>query len=469
MSLLHWRAALKDHGFTTRALSASTNLGETVPPHPPITSPRATSRRMRAGRRHERGQHSNTGGRLWKQTRDGITTTYTYDSNGNRTSVQVGTDTATLATFDAQDRIKTFGTQTYAFTAHGDLQTRTDASKNVTLTLSYDELGNLMKAVTSDATTKTTLSTVAYVVDGLGRRVGRQINGQFDKKWLYRDSLRPIAEVDSVGVFTHFVYANNGELSGAPIAMIRAGVYYRIIKDHLGSVRLVVNAQTGEVAQSIDYDAYGRVLNETGAGFQPFGFAGGLYDADTQLVRFGARDYDPGMGRWTNRDPIGFAGQQGNQYLYVDGDPVNWVDPNGLMVYLCTRIAELKNNPAEDLANGYRHWWIWNSKTGSEAGVGPTPGGWVGIWGGLFMSTSISDHRGAHAEVSWKDVHCEPQPLVDETCSEERVNPSRFGVSLGPWIPLVNDCGTFAFSVITECHEPSSYWFPQSSWYLAPR
>jgi RHS repeat-associated protein len=138
-----------------------------------------------------------------------------------------------------------------------------------------------------------------------------------------------VSEVDSAGVFTHFVYASNAEESGAPIALIRAGVFYRVVKDHLGSVRLIVNATTGEVAQSIDYDAYGRVINETGAGFQPFGFAGGLYDATTKLVRFGARDYDPSTGRWTNKDPIGFAGQQGNVYLYVNGDPVNRLDLRG--------------------------------------------------------------------------------------------------------------------------------------------
>ena len=66
--------------------------------------------------------------------------------------------------------------------------------------------------------------------------------------------------------------------------------------------------------QSLEYDAFGRVLNEMGSGFQPFGFTGGLYDADTKLVRFGARDYDPGMGRWTNKDPIGFAGGDTNIY-----------------------------------------------------------------------------------------------------------------------------------------------------------
>ena len=40
----------------------------------------------------------------------------------------------------------------------------------------------------------------------------------------------------------------------------------------------------------------------------PFGFAGGLHDRDTNLVRFGARDYDPSIGRWTAKDPIDFAG-----------------------------------------------------------------------------------------------------------------------------------------------------------------
>jgi RHS repeat-associated protein len=79
-----------------------------------------------------------------------------------------------------------------------------------------------------------------------------------------------------------------------------------------------VESETGEVAQRLDYDAFGRVLLDTNPGFQPFGFAGGLYDADTGLVRFGARDYDPEIGRWTAKDPILFGGGQGNVYVYVD-------------------------------------------------------------------------------------------------------------------------------------------------------
>lgn len=52
---------------------------------------------------------------------------------------------------------------------------------------------------------------------------------------------------------------------------------------------------------------------------------------DTGLVRFGYRDYDPETGRWTARDPIGFAGGDTNLYGYVLGDPVNFIDPDGLM------------------------------------------------------------------------------------------------------------------------------------------
>jgi RHS repeat-associated protein len=72
------------------------------------------------------------------------------------------------------------------------------------------------------------------------------------------------------------------------------------------------------------------VLHDTNPGFQPFGFAGGLYEPATQLVRFGARDYDPEMGRWTSKDPILFDGGDTNLYGYVLNDPVNLIDPNGM-------------------------------------------------------------------------------------------------------------------------------------------
>jgi RHS repeat-associated protein len=124
-----------------------------------------------------------------------------------------------------------------------------------------------------------------------------------------------------------FIYA---EEPNTPSYMVRSGTTYRIVSDQLGSVRAVVDAQTGATVQRLEYDDYGAVLADTNPGFQPFGFAGGMYDHATGLVRFGARDYDAFMGRWTARDPILFDGGTANLYQYVHGDPINSVDPTGL-------------------------------------------------------------------------------------------------------------------------------------------
>jgi RHS repeat-associated protein len=112
--------------------------------------------------------------------------------------------------------------------------------------------------------------------------------------------------------------------------MIKGGTTYRIIADHLGSPRLVVDVATGAIAQRLSYDAFGRIEEDTNPGFQPFGFAGGLYDPETGLVRFGARDYDPEIGRWTAKDPLLFHSGSTNLYAYVGNDPVNRIDASGL-------------------------------------------------------------------------------------------------------------------------------------------
>jgi RHS repeat-associated protein len=92
----------------------------------------------------------------------------------------------------------------------------------------------------------------------------------------------------------------------------------------------VVNTGNGAVVEEIDYDEFGNVMSDSAPGTIPFGFAGGLTDVDTGLVRFGARDYDPGVGRWTSKDPMRLDGGQINFYAYVGDDPVNRVDPTGL-------------------------------------------------------------------------------------------------------------------------------------------
>jgi RHS repeat-associated protein len=112
--------------------------------------------------------------------------------------------------------------------------------------------------------------------------------------------------------------------------MVQGATTYRLITDQVGSVRLVLDASSGAVAERIDWDEFGNVLSDTAPGTQPFGFAGGLRDLDSGLIRFGARDYDPSTGRWTSKDPLRFEGGLLDFYDYVGDDPINGTDGDGL-------------------------------------------------------------------------------------------------------------------------------------------
>lgn len=260
-------------------------------------------------------------GRLEGMEIDSVPTTgYTYDGNGNRLSSMGPGGTAT-GTYDDQDRLISWGPATYDYTANGDLLSKTVGS-SVT-TYEYDALGNLVHVGLPDGTD------IDYLIDGRGRRVGKKVDGVLVQGFLYSDRLT-LAELDgNNNVVSRFVVAF-GSVVSTPAYMIRDGQVYRLIIDHRGSPRLVVNVATGAVAQRMDFDEYGYITLDSNPGFQPFGFAGGLYDPDTGLVCFGARDYDAAIGRWTAKDPIRFAAGDPNLYAYVMNDPLNAVDPSGL-------------------------------------------------------------------------------------------------------------------------------------------
>jgi RHS repeat-associated protein len=239
-------------------------------------------------------------GRLTRVEKNGvILSRYEYDGNGNRL-LREGPEGITTADYDAQDRLLRYGNTAFAYTANGDLASRTQGGQ--TVSYDYDELGNLRGVTLADGIR------IDYVLDGQSRRIGKKVNGTLVQGFLYKDQLEPVAELNGAGgVVAVFIY---GSRPHVPDTMLKGGRTYRIVTDHLGSPRLVIDTGTGEIVQRLDYDEYGKVILDTNPRFQPFGFAGGLYDPQTGLVRFGARDYDPEVGRWTAKDPIGFGGRE---------------------------------------------------------------------------------------------------------------------------------------------------------------
>ena len=256
---------------------------------------------------------------------DTIVSTYAYDANGNRIAHITSTQ-ADSGTYDTQDRLLIYSTTQglngsstqYFYSQNGDLKFKIVG--NDTTRFDYDAMGNLLSVALPNG------SRVEYVTDGAGRRIIRKTDGQITNRWLYSDELRISAELDSAGnVVSHFVYAMK---QNVPEYMFRNGMKYCIITDQLGSVRQVIDT-LGNVIERIDYDEYGHVIFDSNPGFVPFGFAGGIYDSQIKLVRFGARDYDAIVGRWTRKDPLRFGSGSYNHYSYASNNPLNIVDYGG--------------------------------------------------------------------------------------------------------------------------------------------
>ncbi len=254
-------------------------------------------------------------GRLTDVTKDG--SFFSHYADDNRTTYQ-NTGGTVHPTYDAQDRLSTYGTATYGYTANGELTSKTVGAQVTNYT--YDPLGNLLHVGPPSG------SAIDYVVDGENRRVGKEVGGTLSAGYLYQDALNVVAQLDGSGnLVARYVFGSKPNL---PDYYTNSSGTFRIISDHLGSPRLIVNASTGSVVEEIDYDEFGVVTNDTSPGLTPFGFAGGLYDKDTGLVRFGVRDYDASVGRWMSKDPTRFVGGM-NLYGYVVNDPVNRRDPKG--------------------------------------------------------------------------------------------------------------------------------------------
>ena len=238
-------------------------------------------------------------------------TTFNYDAAGNRiSSVNGGTTNYTANSLNQYTQV---GGATYAYDSNGNL------TSDGTFTYTYD-YENRLTSATKTGTTAT------YKYNTFGRRIEKTVNG-ITTRFLY-DGEHIIAEYDTQGnLKTKYIYgpAVDEPIKGlSPTGTVPEWYYHY---DGLGSVTNLTDS-SGTVLESYSYDAYGRPQIGSSLGNR-FMFTGREFDEETGLYYYRARHYSPVIGRFLERDPLGYIDDNINLYTYVGNNPLNWVDPYG--------------------------------------------------------------------------------------------------------------------------------------------
>lgn len=238
---------------------------------------------------------------------------YVYDGNGNRCSTGTSCD-GTWAYNAANELTSSPGVSSYRYDADGNL-----TGSSVGGSLSY----NAQNQTTSITWNGQTVSGMTYADIGQTERtaVGSTT---------YASSPFGVQISSSAGANTYYLRDGKGNLIGQILPGSPASHWY-YLKDGLGSVVAVINGDGSNVANRYAYDPFGKVTTSTGTLANPWGYAGGFQDS-THLVKFGARYYDPNLGRWSQVDATGgsiASPGSTNRYLYAACDPINRVDPTG--------------------------------------------------------------------------------------------------------------------------------------------
>ena len=245
---------------------------------------------------------------------------YAYDTEGNRTSSHLSSS----YTHDMANRLIEDDNACYVYDANGNLETRTARVGMAgcigdETTYEWDVLNRLLRIDFSDGTF------AAYRYDAQGRRIEKDVNAAVTR-YVYDDDAI-LLEFDGGNVLQ--ARYSHGEEIDQPLAMMRGGASYFYHTDHLGSVRLLTDT-AGAVANRYNYDAFGNweaTSYETVS--NPFGFTARERDAESGLMFYRARYYDPRIGRFISEDPIGCASNDLNLYRYVFNGPTNASDPSG--------------------------------------------------------------------------------------------------------------------------------------------
>jgi RHS repeat-associated protein len=303
----------------------------------------------------------NAGNRLTRTPQpSGTASTYGYDNIYELLSVVQGSSTTESYTYDpVGNRLTDLGSASWSYNTSNELNSRPS------VTYTYDYNGNTLTMVNSSGTTSyawdfenrlTTATlpgsggTLTFKYDPFGRRIYKSSSSATSIYAYDGDNL--IEETNSAG--TAVARYSQGLNIDEPLATLRSGTTSYYQADGLGSLTSLSNS-SGALANTYTYDSFGNLVASSGSLVNNFRYTGREFDTETGLYYYRARYYDPNAGRFISEDPIGFRGDGPNFYLYVLGNPANWIDPFGLLVELyCETIPSTRGGGFGNL-NGIKN------------------------------------------------------------------------------------------------------------------
>ena len=250
---------------------------------------------------------------------------YTYDDVGNRLTSASYNDWQ----YNGNNELLSYNGATFGYDENGNMTQKTKGTGEMNFV--YDVDNRLIRVEDESS------SVIAeYYYDPFGRRLWKEVGGT-RTYYLYSDE-GLVGEYDATGVeIKTYGYKPDSTWMTDPLFMKQGTEYYFYHNDHLGTPMIMTDIN-GSIVWSAIYDSFGKAEVQPSSTIEnDLRFPGQYYDSETGLHYNWYRYYEPEIGRYLRTDPIGFLGGDLNLYAYVGNNPVNFVDPWGLIVYVASR------------------------------------------------------------------------------------------------------------------------------------